>query len=87
MDGFDALAASIEGLSPSDFEIAFNGKVGDIREPNRIIVMKEKESRLNPGGKWTRAYGFADGHSELHSTPDGNFEPWEREHLVDTTQR
>jgi len=87
MDGFDALAASIEGLSPSDFEIAFNGKVGDIREPNRIIVMKEKESRLNPDGKWTRAYGFADGHSELHSTPDGNFEPWEREHLVDTTQR
>jgi RNA polymerase sigma factor (sigma-70 family) len=82
VDGFDVLAVSIEGLSPSDFEIAYSGKFSDLKEPNRIIVIKEKEPRANPDGKLTKAYGFADGHSELHSAPDGNFERWERERMV-----
>jgi hypothetical protein len=29
---------------------------------------------------YARTYVFADGHSEIHTTPDGNFEKWETEH-------
>jgi len=82
---FDATAGAFEGLSASDFEITYNGKLTDLKEPNRVIVLREKEARTNPDGKWNRTYGFADGHSEIHSAEDGNFEPWEQQHLATST--
>lgn len=32
-------------------------------------------------GKWAKVYAFADGHSQLVSPPDGNFEAWEKKHI------
>ena len=29
-----------------------------------------------------RTYGFADGHSEVHRSDDGDYTSWEAEHLV-----
>ena len=31
-------------------------------------------------------FSFADGHAELHIEPDGNFGPWEQQHLPQTAQ-
>jgi len=31
-------------------------------------------------GNWVKTYVFADGHSEMHVTADGNFGPWESQH-------
>jgi prepilin-type processing-associated H-X9-DG protein len=31
---------------------------------------------------WAKAYGFADGHAEIHSAADGNFADWEAQHIV-----
>jgi len=42
-------------------------------------VMREKKAWRTANGTWARAYGFADAHSELGITANGNFEKWERE--------
>jgi len=39
----------------------------DLQDAGRIIVTREKEPTKTWDGKWARAYGFADGHSEIHS--------------------
>jgi RNA polymerase sigma factor (sigma-70 family) len=75
----------IEDLSPEQFEIVYSGKVGDIKEPGRTIVIREKEPRIDPDGRPAKAYGFADGHSEINRPPDGNFERFESERMVTGT--
>lgn len=72
----------IEGLSPEQFEIVYSGKLSDIKEPARTIIIREREPRYAPDGRPAKAYGFADGHSEIHHPPDGNFERFERERMV-----
>ena len=43
---------------------------------------REKEAWQTSDGGWARAYSFADGHSEIHKAVDGNFQPWEQQHLI-----
>jgi RNA polymerase sigma factor (sigma-70 family) len=71
------LAAAAE-----QFEIVFQGKWRDIKNPANTVVLREKQARQMPDGNWVKAYGFADGHSEIHSEPDGNFEAWEKERII-----
>jgi prepilin-type processing-associated H-X9-DG protein len=33
-------------------------------------------------GTWQKTYGFADGHAEIHTEPDGNFDDWESQHII-----
>jgi hypothetical protein len=34
-------------------------------------------------GKWVRAYGFADGHSEIHKADTaGDLDAWEQQHVA-----
>lgn len=68
-------------LAPDQFEIVYQGALNDLTNPRSIIVIREKEARQSPDGSWNKAYGFADGHSEVHRAPDGNFGPWEDQHL------
>jgi hypothetical protein len=44
-------------------------------------VLREKEPWLGPDGKWLKVYAFGDGHSQLHSEPDGQFDAYEKAHL------
>ena len=69
------------GLTPDRFEIVYSGTLADIPNPASVIVFREKEAWVESGG-WRRAYGFADGHSEIHLSQDGNFDPWERQHMI-----
>ncbi|MCW5551670.1 MAG: sigma-70 family RNA polymerase sigma factor [Verrucomicrobiae bacterium] len=65
----------------NQFEIVYSGAITNIPSPASTIVIREKESSfLN--GKWVKAYGFADGHSEIKSLPEEGFEVWEQRHMI-----
>ena len=67
------------GLYTDQFELVFKGSLKDPATPESTIVMREKKAWRTANGTWARAYGFADAHSELGITANGNFEKWERE--------
>jgi RNA polymerase sigma factor (sigma-70 family) len=77
----------IEGLPAEDLEIVYAGRLDEIQDPARTLVLREREPRLSLEGKWTRAYGFADGHSEIRSQPTEDFTAWEQERMVDVVSR
>lgn len=64
-------------LPEDQIEITYHGKLTDVAEPARTIVLREKEARVS-AGRLCRAYAFADGHSEIHAAPNGDFTEWER---------
>ena len=68
-------------LTEDQLEITYQGKLSDIANPAQTILMREKEPVI-ANGKLCRGYLFADGHSEIHTAPDGNFAPWELERGV-----
>jgi len=52
-----------------------------VTNPGNVIVIREKQA-WQSNGKWSRIYAFADGHSEIHASPDGNFDEWESQRIV-----
>jgi RNA polymerase sigma factor (sigma-70 family) len=92
-DNTQQVARSLDQLEPylrdktpsltatNQFELVFQGSFQDIQNPAQTIVLREKQGWQASDGSWHRAYGFADGHSELHRAADGNFEPWEKQHM------
>jgi hypothetical protein len=81
---FDQIAAFIPKEHPptgtNEFEIAFQGSRDGITNGSSIILLRERQPRQTPDGGWTRAYGFLDGHSEVHREPTGDFNNFERLH-------
>ena len=69
-------------LIPDQFEIVYHGSINDITNPQSIIVIREKEAWQTLDGGWVRDYSFADGHSEIHKAVNGNFQPWEAQHMI-----
>jgi len=69
-------------LAPDQFEIVYQGSLNEITNPATIIVIREKEAWQTLDGGWVRDYSFADGHSEIHKAVDGNFQPWELQHMI-----
>lgn len=70
-------------LSKDEFEIVFHGSLRDLPNPERTIVLREREPfDVKESGAAKRTYLFADGHSEIHVAQNGDFEPWERERMV-----
>ena len=69
------------GFSSSELEILYKGRLDEVREPARIIVLREREVFRDPAGNgFNRAYAFADGHVEIHRSPDEDLSTWERDH-------
>lgn len=88
--GFDAAAGHLpdtqgDGKLPSvstdQFEMVYQGSITNVAKPASTIVIREREPYRTPDGGWVKAYGFADGHSEIHKADDGNFTAWEQEHM------
>lgn len=76
-----ASAAAGNGLDR--YELVYHESLAGVANPSRAIVLREKEPFQNfdrPG--FSRTYGFLDGHAEIHSAEDGNFEAWEAERTV-----
>ena len=70
------------GLTNDQFEIVYRGSMKSITAPQSTIVIREKQAWQTPYGTWARGYAFADGHSEIHVATDGNFGPWEAQHMI-----
>jgi RNA polymerase sigma factor (sigma-70 family) len=77
-------ALTTDGLSPDQWEVVYFGKLTALQEPQKTIMIREKQPSFDPDGRPTKAYGFADGHSEIYRPPDGTFEKWEKERIVST---
>jgi RNA polymerase sigma factor (sigma-70 family) len=71
-----------ENVTFDDFEVVFQGAQDSIRSPASIIMLREKEARQAPDGKWQKVYGFADGHAEIHSEPTANFDAYEKDRII-----
>ena len=75
------------GLTTDQFEIVFQGSPAVLKEPQNVIVVREREawtsgSADDPNAKWSKVYGFADGHVEVHSQIGKDFEAYEKLRLV-----
>ena len=75
-------AAAETNFTTGQFEILGGGSTTNIAAPSLHVVLREKQARRGYDGKWSRAYGFADGHAEIASSPDGSYEVWEKRHIV-----
>jgi hypothetical protein len=60
------------------FEILYQSSFLQLTNPASIVIRSEPWRGRSE--RWTRVYGFADGHCEIHSEPGGNFDAWERRH-------
>src|SRR5262245_25382263 len=61
-------------LTPDQFEITYQGSLNALNNPSEVIVLREKQAWQMPSGKWARIYGFADGHCEIHTQSENNFD-------------
>ncbi|MFO1497916.1 MAG: sigma-70 family RNA polymerase sigma factor [Verrucomicrobiota bacterium] len=78
-----AVQAVAFSFPTDDFEIVYRGLLEEIKEPARTIIVREKQPfNVQASGEAWRTYLFADGHSEVHLARDGNFGPWEQQHIV-----
>jgi hypothetical protein len=69
-------------FTPDQFEMVYQGSAKDITNGQYVIVMRERDPWQAVDGGWVRGYSFADGHIEIHKAEDGNFEPWEAQHVA-----
>lgn len=65
----------------SKLQLVYSGAMTNIPDPASTVVIRETEPWLY-NGQWTKSYGFADGHVELHSEPNGNFDNYEQQHII-----
>jgi hypothetical protein len=65
----------------AEFEIVYRGSRNDLTNAASVILIRERQARQRPDGKWEKAYGFADSHGEVHVEASNDFEAWERQRV------
>jgi len=65
-------------LATNQFELVYQGSRSAITNPSSTIVIRE----IPVAGSTLRAYGFADGHSEIHKEETGDFSAYEAQHII-----
>ena len=83
---FDEAKRYYEGANPrltqtNQFEIVYRGSLQAITNPATTIVIRELQP-FSFNSRWAKTYGFADGHTEVHAEPSGNFDAWEAQHTM-----
>jgi hypothetical protein len=66
----------------NQFQIVYQGALSAITNAADTIVLEEVEPWDTQLGKWAKIYGFADGHVEVHSQVDNNFDAFEQQHII-----
>jgi RNA polymerase sigma factor (sigma-70 family) len=59
--------ASERGIRSDQFEVMPIGKIGDLKDPSKVVLLRERQPWQTYKGRWARSYGFVDGHSEVVS--------------------
>ena len=73
----------IPGLTgTNEFEIVYTGSLDALTNKTSVIAIREKQAWQLTDGRWVKTYGFADGTAQIHVEPEGNFEAWEKEHMI-----
>jgi cell division protein FtsB len=78
---FPGASRNQTNVSSDEFEITYQGTFDGIKNPSQTIVVRQTDAWQGPNGNWLKAYGFADGHSELHSEKGNDFQAFESQHL------
>jgi len=70
-------------MDPNQFEIVYRGSLQQLQASKthklpEIIMLREREPIVGPDGKRSKAYAFADGHSEVRIEPPEGFDEWEK---------
>lgn len=74
---------ALSGLKPDNIALVFQGRVQDIAEPAKTIVTQQIDYSTYTDQKISRAYGFADGHSEIHGATNlQELAAWENQHII-----
>jgi RNA polymerase sigma factor (sigma-70 family) len=63
------------------FDIVYLASLDGLTNPTSIIVLKESQA-WQTDVKWQKTYGFADGHSEIHTQTNDNYDEFEQQHSV-----
>ncbi|HSY42472.1 MAG TPA: sigma-70 family RNA polymerase sigma factor [Candidatus Acidoferrum sp.] len=63
------------------FEVEYQGSMNAITNPSSVILVQSDPWETYEG-KWAKAYGFADGHAEVHAEANGDFTGFEQQHSV-----
>jgi RNA polymerase sigma factor (sigma-70 family) len=69
-----------------EFEIVYKGSLTNIANPSSAIVVQEHQAWQTYDSKWAKVYGFADGHAQLVTEPDGDFSGFEQNHMAQPPQ-
>lgn len=78
----EGVVPSLEDLPFQEFELLYTGSLREIANPSEAIVLREREAWRRPNGGWARTYGFADGHSEIKHSDDGDYAEFEAKRQV-----
>ena len=73
--------AEIQLTGTNNFELVLSGPWKSVPDPANTLAVREKDAFF-VNGKWFKAYGFADGHSELKTEPKEGFVAWEKAHIL-----
>jgi hypothetical protein len=73
-------------FDPNQFEIVYQGSLKQLQgiDLGRVILVREREPTVGWDGRRSKAYGFADGHSEIHAEGPQGFDAWEKERMLFT---
>jgi hypothetical protein len=82
-----AKARNETNFSTAQFEIVFQGSMANAfnnkyAHPGHIILFRERKPWKNTDGKWVKFYEMIPGQKWFVTLPDGNFDAWEKQHLV-----
>ncbi len=69
-------------LSTNQFEVVYHGPLTSMTNPSGTIVIREREARQAADGTWSKAYAFADGHSEIRREQNDDFEAFEKQRII-----
>jgi len=72
----------LQNLRTEEYEVVYKGPFNEVGNPASAIVVRERAAWQAYNGRWARTYGFADGHTEIHSTDDGDSSAWEAQRQV-----
>jgi len=72
-------------MNASQFEIVYSGSrdsLTNYANPGDILLVRERQPWKNSDGKWVKAYVTAAGSGFMLSRSDGQFEEWEKRHML-----
>ncbi len=75
----EGMTNQTSGIGPEAFEFV-NAGPANSQDASTTIILREQNPFRTVDGKWSRTYGFGDGHVEMKISDDGNFDAFEQQH-------